>query len=412
LANLTVDAGLVAAYLDRLYEIGRLPDGGVWRPVYSPAWDEARQVIRGWLAEAGLAAREDAVGNLFGRLAGRESGPIVMVGSHVDTVYAGGKFDGPLGVVGAIAAARAIQTSGVRPRHPIDVFVSCEEEDSRFICDFWGSRAILGEIRPDEAATCRDADGVSIGDAMRQYGLDPSHIPDAARSDVAAFLELHIEQGPVLDREGIALGIVDVITGLNRTRVHARGRADHAGTTPMVMRADALAAAAAMILGMRRLADELGEPARVTVGALSVRPNQPNIVPGEVDFVVDSRHPERATQQRLTEEVGRRCREIGGVHGVAVETTVLVDQPPTPLAARVVDRIERIIRGRGWSYRRMVSGAGHDSQILGRRVPTAMIFVPSRDGRSHSPAEFTPMEQLLPGVQALADAVWALAAEA
>jgi allantoate deiminase len=409
--HLTVDSDLVASYLDRLYQIGSLPEGGVWRPVYSSAWDEARRVIRGWLAESGLVVREDAVGNLFGRLAGREPGPVVMVGSHIDSVYAGGKFDGPLGVVGAIVAARSIQTAGLRPRHPIDVFVSCEEEDSRFICDFWGSRAILGQIRPDEVLTCRDASGTTIGDAMREYGLDPSNIGQAARSDIAAFLELHIEQGPVLDAEGINLGVVEAISGLNRTQVRVRGRADHAGTTPMVMRADALVAAAAMILGIRDLAAELGEPTRATVGSLSVRPNQPNIVAGEVELVVDSRHPDRRAQQSLTAAVSRRCQEIGNARGVAAETNVLVDQPPTPMSERLVDQIEQVIQRRGWSHRRMVSGAGHDSQILGRQIPTAMIFVPSRGGRSHSPAEFTSLEQIIPGVVTLAETLWALAGD-
>jgi allantoate deiminase len=398
----TIDSDLVAAYLDRLYEIGRLPTGGVWRPVYSAAWDEARQTIRGWLTDAGLSVREDAVGNLFGRLDGAEPGPVILVGSHIDSVYAGGKFDGPLGIVGAITAVRAL-AAGDRPRRTVEIFISCEEEDSRFICDFWGSRAILGQIRPDEASTCRDRDGIAIGDAMREYGLDPDRIPEAARSDVAAFLELHIEQGPVLDREGIALGIVEAISGLNRTLVRVHGRADHAGTTPMAMRADAIVAGAAMIRAIRDLADELGEPARATVGTLSVEPNQPNIVAGEVEFIVDSRHPDRGSQQRLLAEVIRCCTALGDPNGVMVETTVLVDQSPTPMDAGLLDTIESCIRRRGASCRRLVSGAGHDSQILGRQIPTAMIFVPSRDGRSHSPAEYTAHPQVEAGVQTLAD---------
>jgi allantoate deiminase len=326
-----------------------------------------------------------------------------MVGSHVDSVYAGGKFDGPLGVIGAIAAVRALRESGHRPAQPIDVFVSCEEEDSRFICDFWGSRALLGTIKPDEAATIRDADGVAIGDAMRAFGLEPERIPEAARADLAAFLELHIEQGPVLDREGIDLGIVEAISGLNRTRVRVRGRADHAGTTPMGMRLDALAAAAEMVLAARRAADAMGEPARATVGNLTTRPNQPNIVAGEVDLIVDSRHPDREAQLRLLREIHASCAEIARSSGVTADLDLLVDQPPTPMDSGIVAAIEAAVRRGGWRHRRMVSGAGHDSQILGRRVPTAMIFVPSRDGRSHSPAEFTPMEQLLPGIQVLAD---------
>jgi allantoate deiminase len=409
--NLSVDGALVHEYLDRLYEVGRLPGGGVWRPVYSPAWNEARTLVRGWLAEAGLAVREDVVGNLFGRLEGRLAGPAVLVGSHIDSVYAGGKFDGPLGVVGAIAAVRALKAQQPRPARPVEVFVSCEEEDSRFICDFWGSRAILGTIHLGEAEALRDADGVVMADAMREYGLDPIRVGEAKRTDVAAFLELHIEQGPVLDAEGISLGVVEAISGLNRTRVRVQGRADHAGTTPLSLRSDALVAASAMVLAVRQLAEEFGEPARATVGSLNVRPNQPNIVAGEVELIVDSRHPDRALQQQLVQAASRRCQEIGAALGVAVETEVLVDQTPTPMNPALVARIEQAIQRRGWSYRRFVSGAGHDSQILGRQIPTAMIFVPSRSGRSHSPAEFTPDEQVLPGVQTLADVLAALADE-
>ncbi len=404
-----VDGALVEAYLDRLDEIGRLPEGGVWRPVYSPAWDEARQVIRGWLVDAGLSVREDAVGDLFGRLEGREPGPVILVGSHVDSVYAGGKFDGPLGIVGAIAAVRALCSARPRPTRTVEVFVSGEEEDSRFVADFWGSRALLGQIAPGEAESLRDSDGILLADAMRAYGLDPARIGEAARDDLAAFLELHVEQGPILDREGIDLGVVETISGLNRTRVRVRGRADHAGTTPLAMRADALAAAAEIILAVRRLAEELGEPARATVGTLDVRPNQPNVVAGEVTLVVDSRHPDRSTQQQLLAQIPQRCQAIGAAAGVVVESTVLVDQPPTSLAPSLVSRIDAAIRRRGWSSRHMVSGAGHDSQILGRKVPTAMIFVPSRDGRSHCPAEFTPPDQVLRGVQILADTLAELA---
>lgn len=407
----TIEPDLVERYLDRLYEIGRLPEGGVWRGVYSPAWDEARRTVRGWLEEAELAVREDAVGNLFGRLEGETPEPVILVGSHIDSVYAGGKFDGPLGVVGAIAAAGALKRSYPHPKRTVEVFVSAEEEDSRFVCDFWGSRAIVGAIQTGEAERYRDADGIVLAEAMRERGLDPSLIARARRDDLAAFLELHIEQGPVLDREGIDLGVVEAISGLNRTLITVRGNADHAGTTPIAMRRDALLAAAEMVVAVRTIALELGEPARATVGTVNARPNQPNIVDAEADFIVDSRHPDRMLQLRQVELVRTRCAEIGAVNGVDVESMVLVDQPPTPMDPRLVDLAEAAIRRRGRSVRRLVSGAGHDSQILGRKVPTAMIFVPSRGGRSHSPAEHTPPEQYLPGVQALADTLEALATE-
>lgn len=407
----TIDGRLVTEYLDRLYGIGALPSGGVWRPVYSRAWDEARALVRGWLEDAGLAVREDAVGNVFGRLEGSESGRVVMVGSHIDTVYAGGRLDGALGVVGAIAAVRALMASEPGPRRTVEVFVSCEEEDSRFVCDFWGSRAVLGQVHPGEAERYRDVDGVRMGDAMRGVGLDPARVRDAARNDLAAFLELHIEQGPVLEREGVALGVVEAISGLNRIAVTIAGKADHAGTTPIALRSDALLAAARVVERVRELADRLGEPARATVGRLFVRPNQPNIVPGSAELIVDCRHPDRARQERLSDDIRAECARIGRDSGVEVTTDVLVDQPPTAMDPQLARLVDDAIRARGLSFRRMVSGAGHDSQILGRAIPAAMIFVPSHGGRSHSPAEHTPEEQLMPGVQALADALLRVANE-
>lgn len=316
--NLTIESDLVLRYLDRLYEIGRLPEGGVWRGVYSPAWDEARATVRSWLEDAGLAVRTDAVGNLFGRLEGAQAFPVLLVGSHIDTVYGGGKLDGALGVVGAINAVRALKQRDPRPARSVEVFVSAEEEDSRFVCDFWGSRALLGTIQSGEAERYRDADGMTLAEAMLEVGLDPTRIPEAKRDDLGAFLELHIEQGPTLDREGLDLGVVEAISGLNRMLVRVQGQADHAGTTPLAMRHDALLAAAEMIGSVRAIAQEMGEPARATVGALTTRPNQPNIVAAAVDFIVDSRHPERSRQLQLVDLVRDRCRAIGAAHGVGV----------------------------------------------------------------------------------------------
>jgi allantoate deiminase len=410
-APLTIDPTLVADYLDRLDEIGRLPTGGVWRGAYSPAWAEARQVVRGWLVEAGLRVYGDAAGNLFGRLDGAAPGPVVLVGSHIDSVYAGGKYDGPLGIVGAIAAVRALQTRHPRPARPVEVFVSAEEENSRFICNFWGARALTGGIAPDEPDRYRDADGISLAEAMRGVGLDPTQIATTRRDDIAAFLELHIEQGPVLDASGIDLGVVEAVSGVTRSRITLTGRADHAGSTPMAQRADALLAAAEVIQMVRDLALEIGEPARATVGRLTVQPNQPVIIAGEAEFIVDCRNPDRAGQLTMVATVFERCAAIAARHGVTMTREIIVDQPPSPMDPGLMALLEDVIAQRGWSQRRLISGPGHDAMVIARRFPAVMLFVPSRDGRSHSPAEFTPHEQLMPGVQALADAVEALATE-
>jgi allantoate deiminase len=333
----------------------------------------------------------------------------VLVGSHIDSVYAGGKYDGPLGIVAAIAAVRALIAVRPRPARPVEVFVSCEEEDSRFISNFWGSRALTGEIEPGEAETIRDSDGIRLADAMRAYGLDPAAIPTATRQDIGAVLELHIEQGPVLEQTGDAIGIVEAVCGLCRLLVMLRGRSNHAATTPMTRRADALLGAAEIVTGLRRLVEVLGEPARATIGRLQVQPNQPVIIAESVELIIDTRHPDRRQQLALIEAAQQLCTDIGQRHGLTVTTRRLVEQPPSPMAPALIERLERLARRGGWRYRRMVSGAGHDSMILAHRFPTVMLFVPSRGGISHQPAEFTAHEQLMPGVQLLAEAVAELA---
>jgi len=366
-------------------------------------------MVRGWLTESGLAVREDAVGNLFGRLEGKDPSPVILVGSHIDSVHGGGRLDGVLGVAGAIAAVRALKRRVPQPTRTVEVFVSCEEEGSRFPCDFWGARALVGPLTPNEADQMVDAEGRSMGDAMRAFGLDPRRAPEAARTDIGAMLELHIEQGPVLDHEGTDIGVVEAISGVNRTRITVHGRADHAGSTPMNARADALLASAEMVVAMRALAKASDAEAKATVGALTVLPNQPNIVASRVEFIVDSRHPVRARQEQLRDEVGQLCQHIGTQHRLQVDVEVVMDQPPTTMEPILVAAAEQAIQARGWSYRRLVSGPGHDTQLLGRHVPAVMLFVPSRDGRSHSPAEMTPPEQVAPGVQILADLLERLA---
>ena len=213
LAALPIDPDEVQARIDQLGAIGTHPNGGLYRALYDDGWVEAMALLQTWLEDAGLAVRFDAVGNLWGRAEGSEGGPAVVTGSHVDTVRNGGKYDGALGVHMAIFAVRALLRAGGRPKRPLEVLVTCEEEGSRFACNFWGSRAIVGRIQPDEADRATDPDGVTIGAAMRQRGFDPARIGEAARDDIAAFVEAHIEQGAILEREGYPLGVVSSITG-------------------------------------------------------------------------------------------------------------------------------------------------------------------------------------------------------
>lgn len=409
LRSLPIDPTDLQSRIDTLGAIGVHPNGGLYRALYDDAWGEAMALLRRWLEEAGLDVRFDAVGNLWGRAEGREGGPAVVSGSHVDTVRQGGKYDGALGVHMALAAVRSLLQTCGQPRRPLEVLVTCEEEGSRFSCAFWGARAIVGRIGADEPERVVDADGVTIGAAMRQRGFDPARIGEAERQDIAAFVEAHIEQGAILEREGYPLGVVTTITGQRWMTVAVSGLQNHAGTTPMDLRRDALAGAAAMIERIVAAASRLGRPAVATVGRIQAFPGGVNIIPGRCEFTVDTRHADPEQRRALIAEIEVILRDVARERELEVVTEVIADHDPVPLSAEVRGEIEAAIQALGLPYLVMPSGAGHDSEILAPRFPTAMLFVPSREGKSHTPAEFTPVEQVVPGVQALAGTLYRLA---
>jgi allantoate deiminase len=361
-----------------------------------------------WMRDAGLAVREDAVGNVFGRIEG-DSPRTVMTGSHIDTVILGGRYDGALGVLSALAALRVLKRHAGRPRKSLEMVALCEEEDSRFHSNFWGTRGILGLIQPRELDDLRDLDGVSIGEAMRQVGLPPERYQDAVRQDLDAFIELHIEQGRILFDEQLPLGVVDTITGLYRFRVTLEGRTDHAGTTPMDLRRDALQAAVHVSSEMTRIVAEVGRPAVVTNGWWNVQPGAWNIVPGLVEFSVDLRHPDEAIKQQLAATIRRRGEEIAAERGVGLSYEVVGDVLPMDMHATIKAGLQAAAESRGVQWVPMISGAGHDSQVMASGVPTAMLFVPSVEGRSHSAAEYTTPEDAARGVNVLVAALQRLA---
>jgi allantoate deiminase len=402
---------ITAEEMQRLVEtlgaIGEQPGGGIVRPVYGPAWVSTQRRLAQWVEEAGLSARQDAVGNLFGRIEG-DSARTVLTGSHFDTVKLGGRYDGALGVLSALAALRALRALG-RPRKSLEMVALCEEEGSRFHANFWGTRGILGLIEPSELQTLEDDDRVPIGEAMRSVGLPPENYANAARTDLDAFVELHIEQGRILYDEGRPLGVVSTITGLYRFLTTVQGRTDHAGTTPMDLRIDAFQAAAEMSLAMTAIVVRAGRPAVLTTGYWAVQPGAWNIVPGVVRFGVDLRHPDEAIKQRLAAEVRAAASQIAERRGVAVTFEVVGDVPPCEMHAEIRSAIEAAAAELGVPVIPLVSGAGHDSQVMATRVPTAMLFVPSRDGRSHSAAEFTTPEDAARGATVLAHTLRRLA---
>jgi allantoate deiminase len=406
--ELEIASSTMQHLVETLGTIGADAAGAITRPVYSSPWVAARDQLADWFRQAGLEVREDAVGNLFGRLPG-DSPRTILTGSHIDTVRLGGRYDGALGVLSAFAAVSAIRERLRRPRRSIEVVALCEEEGSRFHANFWGTRGMLGLIEPGELDQLRDAEGVTIAEAMRSVGLEPERYREAVRDDLDAFIELHIEQGRILFDARVPLGIVDTITGLYRFQVTVEGRTDHAGTTPMDLRRDALQAAALMTTEMTHLVERVGRPAVLTSGWWDVQPGAWNIVPGRVRFSVDLRHPEESVKQRLAASVRERGEHIAAQRGVAVNYEVVGDVPPMAMHPELKAVLAAAVERHGLAYLPMVSGAGHDSQVMARRVPTAMLFVPSVEGRSHSAAEYTSPEDAARGASVLATALWDLA---
>ncbi len=409
-SHIVIDREEIATRLDEMAQFGRHPDGGMQRLVYTTAWQAAVDRYVRWLDEAGLQVRTDAVGNVFGVALGRESGPSIVTGSHIDTALRGGHFDGTLGVVAGYVAVRTLLRTFGPPPRTLETLAICDEEASRFHSNLWGSRAIVGLIEPGEAETIVDADGVSVADAMRACNLDPTHVGEAHRDDIGVFLELHIEQGPVLEDGHLPVGIVEAITALEEFECTVVGRADHAGGFPMDARRDPIIPTAEMVLEITRLARELGPPAVATIGRISAAPGAPNIVAATIRFTIDVRYPDPVAHRHLVERIQEACQTIAARHSVGFNMEQLASQPPTQSSPELIALMCRAADDLELPYLKMVSGAGHDTQVLARAgVQRAMIFVPSRDGRSHSPDEYTSLDDIVPGVRLLTETLYRLA---
>jgi allantoate deiminase len=400
--KIDVDPTLVERYIFELAEHGAYGETGVWRVVYSPEWVDAQNRVTQWLEDARLETRNDAVGNVWGRLAGSEGGPVIATGSHIDSQNPGGRYDGALGVIAGIVALRTLREQFGEPRRTLEAVSLCEEEASRFhATNFWGSRAIIGTIGPDEPDRIRGYEGETIGEAMRSVGLDPARIPEAARDDIDTFIELHIEQGPVLEHAGLPVGIVTGITGLRHYVV--------AGAFPMDLRRDPMAGAAEMIAGVIQTAADIGRPAVTTVGRMHVEPNFPAIVPGKVSFTIDARHPQPEPLAQLYASHEALLRAVAERRGLEVSWHTTLDLPPSPSDPATVRLLQAAAAEQGVQTMLMHSGAGHDSQVMASRSKIAMIFVQSKDGRSHTPEEYTSIEHAVMGIGVLAAGLYRLA---
>jgi allantoate deiminase len=393
-------AGSVAASLDELARIGATDDGGVTRTAWSPELFRAYDLVGAWLRDLGLDVEIDAAGNLLGRWDAGGGAPVV-VGSHLDTVPCGGRFDGALGVVAAVHAVRLLQEEGFEPGRPLWIVAFMDEEGTRFDAALFGSRAFTGEdvTRLGDRV---DAAGTTLREAMAAAGYDVAAAGTARRiEDVGAYLELHIEQGPVLESEGLEIGVVTSIVGLRGYRVQLEGAANHAGTTPMALRRDAFAGAARIALALRDEA-RAREGVTANVGRIAVEPGGANVVPGVADFTIDVRAPTAAGTAELERLVEETVARVAADEGLDADVRPTFALEPLELDAQLVDAVERAAVAEGASVLRMPSGAGHDAMLVGRHVPAAMIFVPSRGGVSHSPDEHSSPEHVELGMRVLA----------
>ena len=392
----------LAAELEAAAQIGA-DGGGVSRFAWSPELAQANAWLMRRLEELGLETELDPAGNVFGRWDAGEA-KAVLVGSHLDTVPRGGRYDGALGVLAALATVRAMRAEGVEPRRPFWVVSFNDEEGSRFQTGMLGSRVFCGELDLD------DWRRRGVADAMAGAGFDFGRLPEARRIDeVGAYLELHIEQGPVLERSGEDLGIVTAITGLLGLRVKLTGAANHAGTTPMDVRRDALAGAARIVLELREEARGRDDMT-ANVGKLEIGPGGFNVIPGLAEFTIDVRSPTAGGFERAEAFVRETVDRVAAEEELGVDIWPTHRKPPVALDEGLQDALVQAAEAEGASYRRMPSGAGHDAMVLAHHVPAAMLFVPSRAGISHSPDEYTPPEECELGARVLARAVRALVA--
>lgn len=402
--NLKVCSQRLLASLDEIAAIGATVDGGVTRFALTTEDRQAREWLQARAAAHNLTSHYDAAGNLFICKAAPDAQQLpVIVGSHVDTVPNGGRFDGVLGVLAGLESLIRLQETQQVLKHPLWLAVWTEEEGSRFRGGLMGSRAFIGEVSAAELAE-KDADGVSLATALRGWGLDPSSLPQVARikGEIHAYVELHIEQGGLLEIAQEQIGVVTGIVGIRRYDISVKGQANHAGTTPMHLRQDALAATAEMVLAVERIVNDGQHAAAVaTVGKLSIQPGAVNVIPGQVDFAVEIRDLAVEVMDEIAEQVLAELQKIAAARGVELVWELASDVQPAPLDHAVRKTIAEVASKLGYVWREMPSGAGHDAQHLARICPTGMIFVPSKDGLSHSPAEYTAADDCVRGANVL-----------
>jgi allantoate deiminase len=407
-----IDSERLWRRISELGEIGRQEGGGVSRLSFTDEERAAKDRVASYMEEAGLSVYEDAVGNLFGRREGIDPDlPAVLIGSHLDSVYSGGNFDGPLGVLAGVEVLQTMEQQEIETEHPVEIVAFTDEEGARFSLGMIGSRALAGKLTPEDLTSYKDENGVSIAEAMRACGLDPEKIGEAARPEdsVKAYVELHIEQGRVLENENLPVGIVMGIAGPVWLRFYLEGETGHAGATPMNLRHDALAAAAEIMNIVEREAAKPGTSVG-TVGRLEVEPGGINIIPGKARFSLDLRDIEEGVRDRVEGRILEEAEETCRRRGVRLQIETLQRLAPAPCSDLVRSAAKRACEKLGIRPHALPSGAGHDGMQLTELCPMGMIFVRSKNGVSHNPDEWSSQQDCAVGADALYWTVLDLAA--
>jgi ureidoglycolate amidohydrolase len=413
-AAIDVDAPRVAAELDALARWSEAEPPAVTRVVFSPQDIAAREWIKGLLEEAGLSVRVDAIGNTFARWQGsRPELPAVASGSHIDAIPGAGRFDGTVGVLGAIEAIRALRRAGYRPARSIEMILFTSEEPTRFGVGCLGSRAMAGVLDEGALTSLRDSEGRSLDEVRREAGFEgPLDAVRMAARQYSAFVELHIEQGPILEREGLPIGVVEAIAAPAALRVEVLGEGGHAGTVLMTDRHDALCGAAEIVLAVEAAARASTSADSVaTVGVCRVLPGAVNGIAARVTLEIDVRDIDAAPRDGVIGKIRDAIGRIESARGLRASVELLNSDAPTRSDRRVVAAVESSCRGLGLAHRRMVSRAYHDSLFMSQLAPTAMIFIPCRGGYSHRPEEYSSLEAIGAGVAVLAGTLARLASD-
>jgi len=391
-----------------LAEIGATPKGGNCRLALTELDGQGRDLVTGWMRDAGMTVSVDQVGNIFGRRPGRDpNAAAVMTGSHIDTQPTGGKFDGCFGVLAGLEVVRTLNDHNIETDAPIDVAIWTNEEGTRFVPVMMGSGAFVGKFKLDDILNTTDQEGKRVGDELKAIGYDGNE--RLGQRSVGAYFEAHIEQGPVLEHEQKVIGVVTGSLGLRWYDVTVSGMEMHAGPTPMPIRQDALYAATFIMQDVVQNALDHAPHGRGTVGAAHVYPASRNVIPGKVSFTVDIRHADASALQEMHERLMNICVDVGKAHRVTIDVKEVSHFPPTPFDIDMVNTVRQAAEHAQYSHMDIVTGAGHDAVYLASVAPTAMIFVPCKDGISHNEIEDAKPEDLGAGAQVLFDAMLARA---